>query len=162
MAVSVNCLILLLLRTTLGRRPQPWRRWSRWRERSRMAWLISTPTSLCTGTSPPGTAWWPRTSQSKLEVGCPDPYTAHRTSWKSSVLQAYLFIYLLIDLFICNWALVYMSAEWNKVPCEDLLWFKTCELLPLSWNLWNTSACCCSSEAAVQHVGLKRAGEAVI
>lgn len=21
------------------------------------------------------------------------------------------------------------------VPCEDLLWFKTCEQLPLSWNL---------------------------
>lgn len=154
---SVNCFIFILLRTTLGRPLPPWRRWSRWQERSLMAWPISTPTSSCTGTSLPGTAWWPRTSQSKLEVGCPHSYTGHRLILENQCLRR-----LLIFLFLLKLSSSLNICRMKYVCCEDLQWFKTCEQLTLSLNLWNTSVCCCSSEAIVQHVGLKRGGEAVI
>lgn len=45
-----------------------WRRWFRWQERSRMAWLTSTPTSLFTETWQQGIAWWQRILPSKLVV----------------------------------------------------------------------------------------------
>lgn len=58
----------LCSRVHAARPSRRWRRWFRWPARFPTAWHTSMQTSLSTETWLPGTAWWPKTSLSKLEV----------------------------------------------------------------------------------------------